>query len=111
MNMKEYEAMVEERREKKEQQAQSKPKGRQISKNMLEEFVYNNIDEETKTILYKIDQHLIKDPFFRINVWTKRTAEDRVVPTNRIAASFFVELLDNGEIIDRTIHAKFQSQN
>lgn len=89
-----------------------KPKATaEISKDMLEEFVYNNIDASVKKILHNIDQHLVKDPFFRINVWTKQTSDNRVVPTTRIAASFFVELLDNDEIIDRTIHAELQSEN
>ena len=89
-----------------------KPKATvEISKDMLKEFVYNNIDLSVQKIIYKIDQRLIKNPFFRINVWTKHTRDNRVVPTTRIAASFFVELLENGEIIDRTIHAKLQSEN
>jgi len=89
-----------------------KPKAiKEISKDMLEEFVYNNTDISVQKIVYKIEQRLIKDPFFRVNVWTKHTRDNRVVPTNRIAASFFVELLENGEIIDRTIHAKLQSEN
>ena len=112
MGMKEYKAMVKEREEKRESESNPKPnEENQIGKEMLKEFVYNNTDESIQKIIYKIDQRLIKDPFFRINVWTKRTAEDRVVPTNRIAASFFVELLENGEIIDRTINAKLQSEN
>ena len=112
MGMKEYKAMVKEREEERASQSHSKPnKENQIGKEMLKEFVYNNTDEDTQKIIYKIDQRLIKDPFFRINVWTKRTSDDRVVPTNRIAASFFVELLENGEIIDRTINAKLQSEN
>ena len=112
MGMKEYKAMVKEREERRASELDSRPsKENQIDKEMLKEFVYNNTDESIQKIIYKIDQRLIKDPFFRINVWTKRTAEDRVVPTNRIAASFFVELLENGEIIDRTINAKLQSEN
>jgi len=112
MGMKEYKAMVKEREEKRASELDSKPsEENQIGKEMLKEFVYNNTDESIQKIIYKIDQRLIKDPFFRINVWTKLTAEDRVVPTNRIAASFFVELLENGEIIDRTINEKLQSEN
>ena len=112
MGMKEYKAMVKEREEKRASESNSKPgEENQIGKEMLKEFVYNNTDEDTQKIIYKIDQRLIKDPFFRINVWTRRTADDRIVPTNRIAASFFVELLDNREIIDRTIHAELQGEN
>ena len=112
MGMKEYKAMVKEREEKRASELDSKPsEENQIGKEMLKEFVYNNTDESIQKIIYKIDQRLIKDPFFRINAWTKLTAEDRVVPTNRIAASFFVELLENGEIIDRTINEKLQSEN
>ena len=78
---------------------------KEINKEMLQEFVCNNVDEAIINLLFKIDQTSITDDEFRVNVWTKYTDKDRVVPSTKIAASFFVELLPNGEIIDRTINA------
>ena len=81
-----------------------KSKKNEINKEMLREFVCNNVDEAIIKLLFKIDQRPITSDEFRINVWTKYTDEDRVVPSTKIAASFFVELLPNGEIIDRTLN-------
>jgi hypothetical protein len=78
---------------------------KEINKDMLREFVCNNVDDTTIKLLYRIDQNPITTDEFRINVWTKYTDEHRVVPSTKIASSFFVELLPNGEIIDRTINA------
>ena len=78
---------------------------RNINKEMLHEFVCNNVDEAIIRLLFRIDQRPITADEFRINVWTKHTDKDRVVPSTKIASSFFVELLPNGEIIDRTINA------
>ena len=78
----------------------------EINKEMLREFVCNNMDDSITKKLYKIDQRSINSTEFRVNVWTQHTGKDRVVPSNKIVASFFVELLPNGEIIDRTINAK-----
>ena len=77
---------------------------KEINKDMLREFVCNNIDDSTIKLLYRIDQSSITADEFRINVWTRHTEEDRIVPSTKIAASFFVELLPNDEIIDRTIN-------
>ena len=82
-----------------------KPEKKKINRDMLAEFVCNNVDDSTINLLYKIDQTIITESEFRVNIWTRKTYEDRVVPTTKISASFFVELLPNGEIIDRTIHA------
>ena len=87
-----------------------KKKSKKVEKNkinpdMLHEFVCNNVDDSIIKLLYKIDVKPITSNEFRINVWTKHTDEHRVVPSTRIASSFFVELLPNGEIIDRTINA------
>lgn len=76
----------------------------EINKEMLHEFVCNNVDEAIIRLLFRIDQRPITADEFRINVWTKHTDKDRVVPSTKIAASFFVELLPNGEIIDRTLN-------
>ena len=73
-----------------------------INEEMLREFVCNNIDDSIIKKLDRIDQRPINSTEFRINVWTQYKEEDRVVPSNTIVASFFVELLPNGEIIDRT---------
>ena len=81
-----------------------KSKKNEINKEMLREFVCNNVDEAIIKLLFKIDQKSITADEFRINVWTKHTDDDRVVPSTKIAASFFVELLPNGEIIDRTLN-------
>tara|TARA_R110002049_G_scaffold215951_1_gene387353 strand:+ start:131 stop:439 length:309 start_codon:yes stop_codon:yes gene_type:complete len=78
---------------------------KEINKDMLREFVCNNIDDTTISLLHRIDQSSITADEFRINVWTKYTEDDRIVPSTKIASSFFVELLPNGEIIDRTINA------
>ena len=77
-----------------------------IDKDKLREFVCNNVDDSTIKKLYRIDQRLISSEEFRINVWTRYKEEDRVVSSNKIVASFFVELLPNGEIIDRTKNAE-----
>ncbi len=77
---------------------------KEINKDMLREFVCNNVDDTTIKLLFRIDQKPITADEFRINVWTKYTEGDRVVPSTKIASSFFVELLPNGEIIDRTIN-------
>ena len=77
---------------------------KEINKDMLREFVCNNVDDSVTNLLYRIDQRAISSDEFRVNVWTRHTEEDRVVPSTKIAASFFVELLPNGEIIDRTIN-------
>ena len=82
-----------------------KAKKNKINPDMLHEFVCNNVDDSIIKLLYKIDVKPITSNEFRINVWTKHTDEHRVVPSTRIASSFFVELLPNGEIIDRTINA------
>jgi hypothetical protein len=78
---------------------------KEINKDMLREFVCNNVDDTTIKLLFRIDQTPITADEFRINVWTKYTEGDRVVASTKIASSFFVELLPNGEIIDRTINA------
>ena len=89
-------------KKKKSKKAQKK----KINKDMLAEFVCNNVDDSIIKLLHKIDQNPITSHEFRINVWTQKTDKDRVVPSTKIAASFFVELLPNGEIIDRTINAQ-----
>ena len=63
------------------------------------------VDDSIIKLLYKIDVKPITSDEFRVNIWTKYTDEHRVVPSTKIASSFFVELLPNGEIIDRTINA------
>ena len=78
---------------------------KKINPDILHEFVCNNVDDSIIKLLYKIDLRRITSCEFRINVWTKYTDDDRVVPSTRIAASFFVELLPSGDIIDRTINA------
>ena len=77
---------------------------KEINKDMLREFVCNNVDDSVTNLLYRIDQREITADEFRVNAWTRHTEEDRIVPSTKIAASFFVELLPNGEIIDRTIN-------
>jgi hypothetical protein len=83
-----------------------KDKKKEINNGMLTEFVCNNVDESIIKLLFRIDQRPITNNEFRINIWTKHTDKNRVVPSTKIAASFFVELLPNGEIIDRTINAQ-----
>ena len=79
---------------------------KKISKSGFEEFVCNNVDKSVIKLLYRIDQHLVAAREFRINVWTTCLADNLVVPSIKIASSFFVELLPNGEIVDRTINVK-----
>lgn len=54
---------------------------------------------------YKIDCHHIKNNFYRINYWSKWYDGNRVVPTNRITKSFFVEYSE-GVLFDLTIPPK-----
>lgn len=73
---------------------------KKIRKEVIDEFVENNVAEEGRKILYKVDQTNTFDNFFRINVWVKFQGEERVVPSFRIFDSFCVELAENGDIID-----------
>ena len=72
------------------------------TKDNLESFVLNKLPEETKDILFSIDSTNVFDNFHRINVWTMKTGNDRVVPTFNIADSFFVEVDKNDKIVDLT---------
>ena len=76
---------------------------RQIDSEVLKEFVSNNVSEDVLKKLLKIDNRNVFENYFRINVWTLHTQEDRVVPTTNLSESFFVELTDSEEIIDLTI--------
>ena len=67
---------------------------------LVEEFVDANISEDTTKI--KIKYSNVFYECYRVNVWTKTLAADRVVPKFNIIASFLIELKD-GKIIDRTI--------
>ena len=83
-----------------------KKQKKKIRRSVLEEFVCNNVDKSVIKLLYRIDQHPVAAHEFRINVWTTCLADNLVVPSTKIASSFFVELLPNGEIVDRTINVK-----
>tara|TARA_Y100001938_G_C8021988_1_gene395805 strand:+ start:294 stop:608 length:315 start_codon:yes stop_codon:yes gene_type:complete len=76
---------------------------RKIDSEVLKEFASNNVTEDVLKKLLKIDNINVFENYFRINIWTLHTQEDRVVPTINLSESFFVELTDNGEIIDLTI--------
>jgi len=54
---------------------------------------------------YKIDCIHIHSDRFRINYWSKHFEENRVVPTNRIRKSFYVQYSE-GVIFDLTIPPK-----
>ena len=54
---------------------------------------------------YKVDAIHIHGNCWRLNYWSKRFEENRVVPTNRITKSFFVKYED-GIIWDLTIPPK-----
>tara|TARA_R110000824_G_scaffold334829_1_gene521412 strand:- start:259 stop:552 length:294 start_codon:yes stop_codon:yes gene_type:complete len=69
---------------------------------LVEEFVDSNIPEDSAKI--KIQYSNVFHECYRVNVWTKTLAADRVVPRFNIIASFLIELKD-GKIIDRTISA------
>ena len=81
-------------------------KDKEINQDVLQEFVCNNVDESVIKLLYRIDQKRVSSYEFRINVWTQCPTGDSVVTSTKIASSFFVELLPNGEIVDRTINVK-----
>ena len=70
--------------------------------NMINQFVRGSVSEDIQRSLFKIDNATIFDDCYRVNVWTRTTSEDRVVPSFNIAESFFVEVVD-GKIVDRTI--------
>lgn len=53
-------------------------------------------------MLSKIDIHFIKPEFYRINVWTKWYSPDRIVPSNRIDSSYFLQITEN-LIVNKTI--------
>lgn len=67
---------------------------------LVEEFVDSNIPEDSTKI--KIQCSNVFGECYRVNVWTKTLAADRVVPSFNIIASFLIELED-GKIIDRTV--------
>ena len=54
---------------------------------------------------YKVDAINITGNKFRLNYWSKHFEEGRVVPTNRITKSFYVEY-SGGIIYDETVPAK-----
>lgn len=52
--------------------------------------------------LFKIDAvHLFSNKF-RVNVWTKESQDDRIIPLFKIHASYFVALNQDGSITDHT---------
>jgi hypothetical protein len=53
-------------------------------------------------MLSKIDIHHIKSEFYRVNVWTKWFSPDRIVPSNRIEHSFFLQITDDS-IVNKTL--------
>ena len=67
---------------------------------LVEEFVDSTIPEDSAKI--KIQYSNVFCECYRVNVWTKTLAADRVVPRFNIIASFLIELKD-GKIIDKTI--------
>ena len=70
--------------------------------NLINQFVRGSVSEDIQRSLFKIDNATIFDDCYRVNVWTRTTSEDRVVPSFNIAESFFVEVVD-GKIVDRTV--------
>lgn len=52
--------------------------------------------------LHKIDVHKIWNDKYRVNVWTQHFGLERVVATNHIYASYFIEYKDN-KLVDRTL--------
>ena len=59
---------------------------------------------------YKIDAIWIHGNSFRLNYWSKHFEEGRVVPTNRIRKSFYVDFID-GILYDKTIQPKEKPAN
>ena len=55
--------------------------------------------------LFKIDSCHIHSDKYRINVWTQEFKNERVVPTSKIAKSYYVKYED-GVIYDETIVTK-----
>jgi len=69
---------------------------------LVKEFVDENISEEIAKSQFKIKYSNVFGECYRVNVWTKSTATERVVSSFNIVASFLIELKD-GKIIDKTI--------
>ncbi len=70
--------------------------------NLINKFVRDNVSEDILRHLLKIDSPLVFDDCYRVNVWTLKTAPDKIVPTTLIAESYLLEVVD-GEVIDRTL--------
>lgn len=70
-----------------------------IPQKLLNEFV-----GEVKNLL-KIDAIHISGTEYRINVWTKSTLDDKLIPDNNIHSSYFVSFKDN-TITDKTERCK-----
>ena len=69
----------------------------------LEHFLIGKVTLGDAAKIHKVDQTLVHDRCYRVNVWTKSMMADSVVPSFRIANSFYLEISSNGEIIDQTI--------
>ena len=70
--------------------------------NLINKFVRDNASEHILRHLLKIDSTLVFDDCYRVNVWTLKTAPDKIVPTTLIEASYLLEVVDGG-VTDRTI--------
>jgi hypothetical protein len=69
----------------------------------MELFLEDKLTLGQANDVFKVDQTKVGISCFRVNVWTRHTKEGRVVPTFNIVASYFLQLTDSGEIVDRTI--------
>ena len=84
-------------------------KKKRVSKSKLPPFRPTKIPEKTLAEfvgpvlnLFQIDAvHLFSNKF-RINVWTKHSQDDKIIPLFKIHSSYFVSLTQDGTIINET---------
>lgn len=68
----------------------------------IREFVMANVSDDIKRHLLKIDSPNVYGDYHRVNVWTQRTNENKIVPSVRISASFLLEVVDD-QVVDKTL--------
>jgi len=79
------------------------PIGKTIPQEILESFA--SVPHQ-----YKIDAIHIHGTSWRLNYWSQWYDDNRVVPTNRIRKSFYVDFID-GILYDKTIQPKERPAN
>ena len=79
-------------------------KENEIPKSVLQAFLESKITLAEMKNVNKVEQHQVDNDKFRINVWTSQLINSELIPSNKIAHSYYVtyESMDDG-IIDKTI--------